>query len=111
MKKGILATILVIQLILLVLLTFTNLQTKRETFSVENQYQRISAYRMASTFADIEHDVYYLKSKNVTNKTLGGYIQFVNDTFEQMFLMDITFNTTYLVIKDTRLEMIKEGKI
>ena len=111
MKKGILSTILVIQLILLVLLTFSSLQAKRETFTIQNQYQRMAAYRTAASFVDIAHDYEYLKDKNATADSLKDYISFVNNTFKEKFLLDIYFNGTHLVIEDKHLEMRKEGDI
>jgi len=110
-KKGILSTILVIQLILLVLLTFSSLQAKRETFTIQNQYQRMAAYRIASSFADIYHDYEYLKDKNMSNDSLNDYISFVNSTFKEKFLLDIYFNDTHLIIEDKHLEMRKEGDV
>ncbi|MCD6575952.1 MAG: hypothetical protein J7K73_02215 [Nanoarchaeota archaeon] len=111
MKKGILSTILVIQLILLVLITFSNLQAKRETFVIESQYQRLGAYKIASSFYDIKYDKTYLLEKNATNSTISDYIHFVNSTYEKNFLLDISINSTYLEIKDSKLEMEKGGSI
>ncbi|MCD6547385.1 MAG: hypothetical protein J7K22_02420 [Nanoarchaeota archaeon] len=111
MKKGVLSTILVIQLILLVLLTFSKLQAERESFSIEYQYQRLSSYRIAAAFEDISYDVYYLKKMNSTSQTIEDYISFVNNTFKEKFLLDIELNSSYLVIKDRNLELQKEGKI
>lgn len=111
MKKGILSTILVIQLILLVLITFSNLQAKKETFNIESQYQRLGAYKLASSFYDIKYDKLYLMEKNATNQTIDEYISFVNRTYKSNFLLDVYINSSYLSIKDLKLEMEKEGEI
>lgn len=111
MKKGILSTILVIQLILLTLLTFSNLQARRTSFSLENQYRRISAYRISSAFNDISSDLLYLKEKNANEETITSYISLINKTFENEFLMEISINESYILIKDEKLEIVKGGWI
>ncbi len=111
MRKGILSTILVIQLILLVLVTFSSIQSKREIFVVENQYQRLSAYKMASSFYDIKYDMHYLREKNATSETIDNYLSFVNQTYKENYFLDIYINKDYLKLVDSSLEMQKEGDI
>ena len=111
MRKGILATVLVIQLILLILVTFSTIQEKNTAFAMTDRYNRLSAYRIASAFADINHDIRYLEYLNSTNETIDGYISFVNQTFKEEYFMDINITRGHLVIEDKALEMKKEGVI
>ena len=111
MRRGILATVLVIQLILLILVTFSTVQEKSASFAMTDKYHRLSAYRIASAFADIHHDIEYLKTLNATNETIDSYISFVNQTFKEEYLMDINISSSYLIIEDKALEMKKEGVI
>ncbi len=111
MKKGVLTTILTIQLILLVLITFSQLQAEREYFEFENQHQIISSYRISSNFFDIRSDILYMKEKEVTNETMNTYLNLINSTYTSLFSSEIYVNDSYIRIFDENLRINKEGFI
>lgn len=111
MKKGILSTILVIQLILLLVFTISQLEYEKENFAVEQQFQRISAIKISSSFNNINRNVENLKNMNATDETFNLYINYVNNTYENIYFSHIFLNESYLKISDYVLEMSKEGLI
>ncbi len=111
MKKGILATILTIQLILLVLITFSQLQVERESFVLKNQYQVVSAYRVAGNFFDIQRDINYLNERNSTEETLNDFFNLIECTYPEIYSSEIFVNESFIRITDKNLEIIKEGVI
>jgi hypothetical protein len=110
-KKGIFATILVIQLIFLVVLTIFVVQNETAQFEHQKEYRRIASYRIASAFEDVQEGVNYLRSLNPDDATLAAYNTFVNSTFGSYYKIDIEFNGSYLKISDNNLEIVKEGWI
>jgi uncharacterized protein YpmS len=110
-KKRIFATILVIQLIFLVILTIFVVQNETAQFEHEKEYRTIASYRIASAFADIQEGTNYLRSLNADNTTLNAYNFFVNTTFGNYYKIDVQFNGSYLRISDSNLEIMKEGWI
>ncbi len=111
MKKGVLTTILTIQLILLVLLTFSQLQAEREYFEFEHQHQIISSYRISSNFFDIKSDINYMQEKEVTNDTMDNYINLIDSTYTKLFFSEIYLNESYINIYDENMGINKEGYI
>ncbi|HDQ60011.1 MAG TPA: hypothetical protein ENN30_02350 [Candidatus Woesearchaeota archaeon] len=110
-KKGILATLLVIKIVLMLITTFSLAIAEKEDFSISNQYQRIASYRLTSSFEDISSDMQYLKNLNATQDSLDEYMAFVDETFSDYFVIDLELNQTFLTITDSNLEMIKRGKV
>jgi len=110
-KKAIIATILVVQLVLLVLLTFSTLKYEKESFSNELTVTAVASFRLTSTYNAISEDMSYLRTKGADNETINQYIYFVNSTFNNYFNSEIKFNQTYLAITDKQLEMQKESDI
>lgn len=113
-KKGIFATILVIQLIFLVLLTIFVIQNEKSNFEYEKEYRRLAAYRINAYYEDIEEDLNDLKTRlgmpnGVTQQTIDDYIAYVNQEFAQNNLVNIELNESYLKISDSNLEIVKEG--
>lgn len=111
MRKGILSTILVIQLVLLLLLTLSQMQYEKEQFSTEQQFQRIATYKIASSFENIKSDAEYLRNINSTEETTTIYLEYVNNTYEDIYLTNILINETHIIITDNKFEMRKEGTI
>ena len=110
-RKGIVATLLTIQIVLILITAFTLAISEKEEFDIQNRYQRIAAYRMMSSFEDISYDIEYLKDINSTNSTINDYIYFVNETFQDYFVVDIKVNQSFLKITDSEVEMTKWGNI
>jgi hypothetical protein len=104
-KKAIISTILVVELILLILLTFSNLRVTRGNFSNELTVTRIATYRLSSTADGIAEDINYLKTKGADNDTLNQYISFVNTTFGSYFDTQLYLNQSTVLIKDRVLSM------
>lgn len=107
-KKGILATVLVVQLILLMLITVSVVRSDRIQFSHENDFRRLSAYRIADISDNLEYDMTYLKTKNSTNETFNAYLSYVYVIFPQYNLLDFQMNKTYIRLADQSLELSKE---
>ena len=110
-KKGIIATLLVIQLILMIVTVFNETLAEKESFSLRNKYQRIASYRLTSSFEDVSSDLQFLKSKNSSNKSMQMYIEMVDNTFSNFYFMNITLNESNVKIIDENNEMIKWGTI
>lgn len=110
-KKAIITTILVVQLVLLVLVTFSTLKYEKSSFQNDINIKNIAAFSMTSTYNAITEDMNNLKSKGADNETINQYIYFVNTTFNNYFSPDIKFNQTYLALYDKSLEMQKVGKL
>lgn len=110
-KKAIITTFLVIQLILLVLLTFSVIKFEKGVFLNEMTVTRISAFRLGSTFDSLEYDINYLDAMDADNETMSQYIYFVNSTFNDYFSSELSINKTHLEIKDPNLEIQKVSDI
>ena len=110
-KKGIIATLLVIQLILMIVTVFNETLAEKESFSLRNKYQRIASYRLTSSFEDVSSDLQFLKSKNSSDKAMQMYIEMVDNTFSNFYFMNITLNESNVKIIDENNEMIKWGTI
>ena len=107
-KKAILATVLVVQLVLLVLITISIVRSDRIQFSHENDFRRLSAYRIADIADNLEYDMNYLKAKNSTNETFNSYLNFVYIVFPQYNFLEFQINRTYIKLADPSLELSKE---
>lgn len=110
-KKGIISTILVIQLIFMTLIAMTSLRTERDNFVFENEFSRIAAHKIVFAFDDISGDISFLNEHGADAETIEEYVEMVNLTTEQYFLLEIELNSTYLILKDNLLDMEKEGEI
>jgi hypothetical protein len=110
-KKGIFSTILVIQLIFLVLLSIYIIQDEKTMFEHEKEYRRLAAYRINGLYEDIEEGWIELDSNhlNANDETKQTYVEFINNEFADYNLIDIEFNSSYLKISDSNLEIVKEG--
>ena len=106
-RKAIITTLLVIQLILLVLLTFSVLKYQKNTYQDAINVRSVAAARMVSYFNAIGYDIGYLKCRGADNETLNNYTYFVRITFNNYSGAQITLNSTYMAIKDSGLEMQK----
>jgi hypothetical protein len=95
------------QLVLLVLVTFSVLRFEKTSFSNEVLVTRIAAFKLASNHNSIIQDLDYLRSKEADNETLDGYTSFVDSTFSTFFATEITINQTHLAIRDHSLQMQK----
>ena len=107
-KKGIFATILVIQLIFLVILTIFVVQNERTRFEYEREYRVLSAYRISAIYDDVVEGLHYLQDKNADASTIDSYENFINTDFADFYGIDIEFNESYIKIADTNLEIVKE---
>ena len=110
-KKGIISTILIINLIFMTLLAMTSLRTERDNFVFENEFSRIAAHKISFAFDDIQGDIIFLKENGAGEETINEYINMVDSTAEQYLLLDTHINSTYLILKDNLLDMGKEGEI
>jgi hypothetical protein len=106
-NKAIISTILVVQLILLILITFSTVKLEKDSFANTINVDRIAAFRLTSTYNAITEDMNNLAVKGADNQTINQYIYFVNSTFNNYFSSQVTFNQTYLAIRDQGLEMQK----
>jgi hypothetical protein len=107
-KKGIFATILVIQLIFLVVLTIFVVQNEKVQFEYDKEYRRVASYRIAAIYDDVIEGLDYLHDKNANSQTIDSYINFINTDFAEYYLIDIEFNESYIKIADDNLEIVKE---
>jgi hypothetical protein len=107
-KKAILATVLVVQLILLILITVSTVRSDRIQFSHQNDFRRLSAYRIADVADNIQYDLTYIKSKNSTNETMTSYLNFLYIAFPQYNFLQFQINSTYIRLADPNLELLKE---
>lgn len=107
-KKGIFATILVIQLIFLVILTIFVIQNEQTQFQYDKEYRVVASYRIATIYDDIVEGLQYLQSKNATASTLNTYVDYINTDFADYYGIDIEFNESYIKIQDSNLEIVKE---
>ena len=112
-KKGIFATLLVVQLVFLVILTLFVVQNEKIEFEHNKEYQRLASYRIASTYEDVQEGYIYLIDKNANSQAMISYENFINNEFSKYYLIDINLNITnnYLIIKDKNLEITKEGSL
>jgi hypothetical protein len=107
-KKAILATVLVVQLILLALITISTVRSDKILFSHENDFRRLSAYRVADISDNLGYDLNYLTAKNSTNETFNLYLNFLYIVFPQYNFLDFQVNRTYVRLTDRNLEISKE---
>ena len=110
-RKAIITTILVVQLVLLILITFSTLKYEKSSFQNDINVENIASFSMTTTDNAIAEDVSNLKSKQADNETLNQYVYFVNNTFNNYFSSSISFNQTDLSIRDNNIEMQKVGKV
>ena len=107
-KKGIFATILVIQLIFLVVLTIFVVQNERLQFEYDKEYRVVASYRIVAIYDDITEGLNYLHSKNANAQTITSYVDYINTDFADYYGIDIEFNESYIRIQDSNLEIVKE---
>jgi hypothetical protein len=107
-KKGIFATILVIQLIFLVILTIFVVQNERIQFEHDKEYRVVASYRIAAIYDDVVEGLNYLHSKNANAETITDYVDYINTDFAEYYGIDIEFNESYIKIEDSSLEIVKE---
>lgn len=110
-KKAIITTLLVIQLILLVLLTFSILKYQKESYWDTITVRSVEASRIASSFDSINEDIGYLKCRNADSSTLNAYISFVTMTFNNYSGAQITLSSNYMAIRESGLEMQMSGNL
>jgi hypothetical protein len=106
-KKGVIISLLVLELIFLILTSFTELRANREIFVDDNSVRRIAAYKLASNFNDINTDYNYLLAYKADQSTLAAYRNFVTSNFNNYSNIDILLNGTQLTMTDSYFEMIK----
>lgn len=107
-RKGVFATILVIQLLFLVVLTIFVVQNERMQFEYDKEYRVVASYRIAAIYDDISEGLNYLHSKNADAATIASYVDYINTDFEEYYGIDIEFNESYIQIQDANLEIVKE---
>jgi hypothetical protein len=112
-RRGVFATIMVIQLIFLVMLAIFVIENEKVNFEYEQEYRRLAAYRVSALYEDIEEGMIELDSDNLNanDATKQTYINFVNTQFPNYYAINIYFNGSYLKISDANLEISKEGWI
>lgn len=110
-KKGIITTILVVQLIFLAIITMATIQSERETFAKNTQFKKIAAYRMTSLYTDVSGDISDLRQINSTDEAMDQYIDMVNSTVPMNYNLEINISDTSLSLYDKNLEIAKEGTI
>jgi hypothetical protein len=108
-KKGIFATILVVQLLFLVILTISVVEHEKINFEYDKEYRRLAAYRINALYEDVEEGMAYLDLLNADTTTKNTYINYITTDFSDIHLIEIEFNGTYLKIYDSNLEIGKEG--
>lgn len=107
-KKSLITTILVVQLILLVLITFSTLKLQKTSSTNDLTVISVSAFSLTSTYNALTEDITYLNNRHADNETLDRYVYFVNLTFNNYYNYEITFNRTYLLLRDPGFEMQKD---
>ena len=107
-KKGIFATILVSQLIFLVILTIFVIQNEQIQFEYDKEYRVVASYRIATIYDDIVEGLQYLQSKHADTATIASYVSYINTDFADYYGIDIEFNSSYIKIQDSNLEIVKE---
>ncbi len=110
-RRGILSTILVIQLVLLLILTVSQIQSEKEHFSTQQQFERIAAYKISSSFENIRTNIEFLREINATEESINIYLEYVNNTYGGIYFTNIHLNQTHLILMDEAFEMRKEGLI
>jgi len=107
-KKGIFATILVIQLVFLVILTIFVVQNERVQFEYDKEFRVVASYRISAIYDDVVEGLNYLHSKNANAETITTYVDYINTDFAEYYGIDIEFNESYIKIEDSSLEIVKE---
>jgi hypothetical protein len=107
-KKAILATVLVVQLVLIILISVSMVRSERVLFAHKNEFSRLAAYRVADSYDNIEYDLSYLEARNATNQTMNTYISYVYTVFPTYSFLDFEVNRSYIRLQDHSLEIIKE---
>ena len=110
-KKGIISTLLVIQLVFLLLITMSNVQLEKQKFSQEAQFNRIAAYKVYTLYGDVFNDINYLKQINATGNSIGQYVIVVNNYIPKEYGLETNINSTHIYIHDKYLEISKEGLV
>lgn len=110
-RKAIITTILVVQLILLVLLTFSMLKYQKSIYQDAINVKSVAADRMESYFNAISYDIGYLQCRRADNATLNNFTYFVTITFNNYSGAQITLNSTYMKIVDSGLQMQKSDNL
>jgi hypothetical protein len=109
-NKGVLATILVIQLILLIFFTFAVLESKKESFSEESKVVRVSMFKVPASYYDLSNNQGYLDDKNTNINSKSEFTGTLNDTFKNYNKFKYTIGTTF-DIEDTTNEVSKEDQV
>ena len=115
-KKGIFATILVVQLIFLVILAIFVVQNERTNFEYEKEYRKIATYRINAVYEDIEEGMLELISENANQNAKDSYVSFINNEFSKynnilINFTEISLDYYYLELQDSELEIIMRGHV
>jgi len=109
-NKGVLATILVIQLILLIFFTFAVLESKKESFSEESKVIRVSMFKVPASYYDLINNQVYLDDKNTNIQSKNEFTGTLNDTFKNYNKFGYSIGMTF-DIEDTTNEVSKEDQV
>jgi hypothetical protein len=110
-KKAMITTLLIVQLIFLVIITMSALQSQRENFSQTTQFRKIAADRIKTLYYDIAGDISTLKDINASESSMQQYISFAETNVPAYYGVEIVINSSYLSLYDHSLEISKEGQI
>jgi len=106
-KKGIIISVLVVELIFLLLISFEELRSSRNIFIDDNSVRNIAAYKLSSIFNDIYSDYSSLIAYDSDNYTKDYYFNFINLNFKNYSEYNLNFLPQNLTISDDYFEMKK----